>query len=93
MPSQTTSKRVPISLKPEIYAVISDLSELQNKPMSKVVVELLEEMYPILCSVRDGLVEVKQTNDPKAVLRRLGHDLLIEGSQQLGDLSKELKEL
>ena len=51
MPNQTTSKRIPISLKPELYAVISDLAEIQNKPMSKVVVELLEEMPSALSSL------------------------------------------
>ena len=40
VPNQTTSKRIPISLKPELYSVISSLAEIQNKPMSKVVVEL-----------------------------------------------------
>lgn len=93
MPNQTTSKRIPISLKPELYAVISDLAELQNKPMSKVVVELLEEMHPVLEGVRDGLKEVRETNDKTAVLKRLGGALLMEGTEQLGNLSKELKNL
>ena len=60
MPNQTISKRIPISLKPELYAVVSDLAELQNKPMSQVVVGILEEMYPMLEMVRDGLKEVKK---------------------------------
>ena len=47
MPNQTNSKRISISLNPELYAIVSDLSELQNKPMSRVVVELMEEMQPI----------------------------------------------
>lgn len=93
MPNQTTSKRIPISLKPELYAVISDLAELQNKPMSKVVVELLEEMHSVLEGVRDGLKEVRETNDKTAVLKRLGGALLMEGTEQLGNLSKELKNL
>lgn len=93
MPNQTKSKRIPISLKPELYSVISDLSEIQNKPMSRLVTEMLDELLPVLTSVRDGLQELQKTNDPKAILKRIGSDLLIDGTQQLGVLSKEIKDL
>ena len=93
MPNQTTSKRVPISLKPELYAVISDLAELQNKPMSKVISDLLEEISPLLSGLRDGLKEVKQSNNKNEVLKRIGNALLMDGTEQLGELSKELKGL
>ncbi|MEG0473970.1 MAG: hypothetical protein RR588_16710, partial [Solibacillus sp.] len=62
MPNQTNSKRISISLNPDLYAVISDLADLQNKPMSRVVVELLEEMHPVLSQLRDGIREVKESN-------------------------------
>ena len=88
MPNQTTSKRVPLSLSPQLYEIISDLSELQNKPMSRVIVELLEEMQPVLSSVRDGLQEVKDSNDPKSVLKRLGQELVLSGTEQLGSISR-----
>lgn len=93
MPNQTTSKRVPLSLKPELYALISELAELQNKPMSKVVVELLEEMSPVLVQIRDGIKEVKQSNSKDEVLKRIGSAMLMDGTEQLGQLSKELKQL
>lgn len=93
MPNQTTSKRVPLSLSPQLYEIISDLSELQNKPMSRVIVELLEEMQPVLSSVRDGLQEVKDSNNPKSVLKRLGQELVLSGTEQLGSISREVKDL
>lgn len=93
MPNQTTSKRVPLSLKPELYALIYELAELQNKPMSKVVVELLEEMSPVLVQIRDGIKEVKQSNNKDEVLKRIGSAMLMDGTEQLGQLSKELKQL
>lgn len=93
MLNQTTSKRVPLSLSPQLYEIISDLSELQNKPMSRVIVELLEEMQPVLSSVRDGLQEVKDSNDPKSVLKRLGQELVLSGTEQLGSISREVKDL
>ena len=93
MPNQTNSKRISISLNPDLYAVISDLADLQNKPMSQVVVGILEEMHPMLEMVRDGLKEVKEGTDPKAVLKKFGSDLILHGSEQLGELSKEVKKL
>ena len=60
MPNQTNSKRISISLNPEVYSVISDLADFQNKPMSQVVVGILEEMHPMLEMVRDGLKRSKK---------------------------------
>jgi len=93
MPNQTNSKRISISLNPDLYAVISDLADLQNKPMSRVVVELMEEMHPVLSRLRDGIKEVKESNNKDEVLKRIGSAVLLDGTEQLGQLSKELKEL
>ena len=93
MPNQTNSKRISISLNPDLYAVISDLADLQNKPMSRVVVELMEEMHPVLSQLRDGIREVKESNNKDEVLKRIGSAVLLDGTDQLGQLSRELKEL
>ena len=93
MPNQTNSKRISISLNPDLYAVISDLADLQNKPMSRVVVELLEETHPVLSQLRDGIREVKESNNKDEVLKRIGSAVLMSGTEQLGELSKELKGL
>ena len=93
MPNQTNSKRISISLNPDLYAVISDLADLQNKPMSRVVVELMEEMHPVLSQLRDGIKEFKESNNKDEVLKRIGSAVLLDGTEQLGQLSKELKEL
>ena len=93
MPNQTNSKRISISLNPDLYAVISDLADLQNKPMSRVVIELMEEMHPVLSQLRDGIKEVKESNNKEEVLKRIGSAVLLDGTEQLGQLSKELKEL
>jgi hypothetical protein len=93
MPNQTNSKRISISLNPDLYAVISDLADLQNKPMSRVVVELMQEMHPVLSQLRDGIKEVKESNNKDEVLKRIGSSILMSGTEQLGELSKELKGL
>jgi hypothetical protein len=38
-------------------------------------------------------MEVQKTNDPKALLRHMGNDFVLEGLELLGDLSKEIKQL
>ena len=93
MPNQTTSKRIPISLKPELYDLISDLAELQNKPMSRVIVDLVEETKPALVLLRDAIKEVRESDNKEDVLKRLGASILLDGTEQLGKLSREIKDL
>ena len=93
MPNQTNSKRISISLNPDLYAVISDLAELQNKPMSRVVVELMEEMHPILSNMASAMAEVKKSNDPTAVLKQFGQDVIMDANELLGGFSQEIKKL
>ena len=91
MPNQTNSKRISISLNPDLYAVISDLADLQNKPMSRVVVELMEEIHPILSNMASAMAEVKNQNDPTAVLKQFGQDVIMDANELLGGFSQEIK--
>lgn len=93
MPNQTTSKRISISLKPEVHNLISELAELQNKPMSRIVVELIEEMYPMLSEVTKALKEIKTATDPNEVVKRFGQTAVIDTAEALGRMSKEVRDL
>lgn len=93
MPNQTDSKRISISLKPELHKVISELAEHQNKPMSRVVVDLLEEMQPILEGMARGLAEVKKSNDPLSAVKKFSNEMLLEVTEAVGNMSKEIKKL
>ena len=55
----TMSKRISISCPDHVYKLLSGLSELQSRPMSKVVVELLEASYPALNSVYHTLIRLE----------------------------------
>lgn len=63
------SKRIAISCPDHIYKLLSGLSELQSRPMSKVVVELLEASYPALNSVYHTLIRLE------AEKRRADHSM------------------
>lgn len=71
MPNQTRSKRLPLSIPPELEAVLSDLSELQNKPKSRIVVEILQATLPQLILMRDSLKAVQDGMNPDEVAQNL----------------------
>ena len=93
MPNQTSSKRISISLPPDLYAVVFELAELQNKPMSRVVVDLVEETKLALVLLRDAIKEVRESDNKEDVLKRIGASILLDGTEQLGQLSREIKDL
>lgn len=82
MPNQTDSKRVQVSINPEIHKVLDDLSNLQKKPKSRIVAELLEELLPHLILMRDSLQAVQDGSNPKEVAQ----NMLISAFQMLNDL-------
>lgn len=88
MPNQTTSTRIPVSLPPSIYEVVSDLAELENKPKSKIIVEMLQQVLPILEANRDALKAVKAGGDPQKILL----EMFANGFLNIGQFGDELKE-
>lgn len=44
----TQKPRLTVTLEPHTYAVLTELAELQGRPKSKVITELLESVTPIL---------------------------------------------
>lgn len=52
------SKRISISCPDHLYKLLSGLSDLQSRPMSKVVLEVLEASYPALNSVYHALIRL-----------------------------------
>lgn len=44
----TQKPRLTVTLEPHTYAVLAQLAELQNRPKSKVITELLESVTPVL---------------------------------------------
>ena len=85
MPNQTDSKRVQVSINPEIHKVLDDLSELQKKPKSRIVAEILEETLPQLILMRDSLQAVKDGMNPQEVVQ----NMLKNAQQMVEDFDKE----
>lgn len=85
MPNQTRSKRVALSVPPDVYAVLKDLSELQNKPKSTIITEILEETLPHLILMRDSLQAVKDGMNPQEVVQ----NMLKNAQQMVQDFERE----
>ena len=85
MPNQTDSKRVQVSINPEIHKVLDDLSDLQKKPKSRIVAEILEETLPQLILMRDSLQAVKDGMNPQEVVQ----NILKNAQQMVQDFEKE----
>lgn len=58
----TDKPRITITLEPEWHDVLSRLSVLQSRPMSKLISELLQEIMPILSRLTGALEEVHRAN-------------------------------
>jgi predicted DNA-binding protein len=76
---------LPLSLNPEITSVLDDLSELQNKPKSRIVNEILEQALPQLILMRDSLQAVKDGMNPQEVVQ----NILKNAQQMVQDFDKE----
>ncbi len=87
MPNQTNSKRVQVSINPEIHKVLDDLSKLQNKAKSRIVAEMLEQMLPQLTLMRDSLQSFKDGTNPNEIVQ----NMLNNAQQMLKDLEEKTK--
>lgn len=81
------TKRIAISCPDHIYKLLSGLSELQSRPMSKVVLELLEASYPALNSVYHTLIRLE------AEKRRAGRSMASDVDSIMTDFSGSINAL
>lgn len=81
------TKRIAISCPDHIYKLLSGLSELQSRPMSKIVVELLEASYPALNSVYHTLIRLE------AEKRRAGRSMTSDVDSIMTDFSGSINAL
>ena len=83
----TKSKRLPLTLDPELGQLIADIAELRGIKQTRVVTELLEECRPQLQAIREALQSIKNNEnpDPTAILSKL----LGDSFQGIADSFKE----
>ena len=86
MPSK--SKRLPLTLDPELGKLIEDIAELRGIKQTRVVTEILEETRPQLEIIRDALRSIK--NNEAVSLDQVLSKMLGDSFSNLGDAFKEL---
>lgn len=86
------SKRISISCPDHVYKLLSGLAELQSRPMSKVVIELLEASYPALNSVYHMLIRLEAEKRRADRSMASGVDsIMAEFSSTISDLIGEVQ--
>ena len=93
MPNQTNSKRISISLNPDHTLSFPILLIFKINLCPGLLLSLWKKCTLFFSQLRDGIKEFKESNNKDEVLKRIGSAVLMSGTEQLGELSKELKEL
>jgi predicted DNA-binding protein len=85
MPNQTQSKRIALSVRPELYEKLKKVAEYQNKAMSRVVNDVLEETESSFDLMINAFEKLESGADKNKILK----DLLIDGLKNfVGKISK-----
>ena len=82
------SKRLPLTLDPELGKLIEDIAELRGIKQTRVVTEILEESKPQLMIVRDALNAIK--NNEKLDLDQVLSKMLGDSFENLSEAFKGL---
>lgn len=83
---QTTSKRIALTLKPQVYRTVERLGKAQNKAMASVIAELMEEQEPMLRLMADAFEAATQGKVEKA-----GRLLQVLGGKAVENLGLEMQ--
>jgi len=93
----TTKRRIQIMLDPETEKVISRLSELLEKPMSRVCTDLLVESLPVLSQLAEVLEKAKQKPsldlDALSSFVEEGHKIIHQVDDEVRALKDKEKDL
>ncbi len=85
------SKRIALTVPPEIDSVISELSKLTNTPKTAIILELLSDVLPSLAQVVASIKQIKEGQKELAVQGMV--DLLGKATMQANQAHLDLGEI
>lgn len=85
----TKSKRLPLTLDPELGKLIEEVAELRGIKQTRVVTEILEECRPQLETIRDALFSIKNNETPD--INAIFSKLMGESFKNLSDAFKGIE--
>lgn len=92
MPSR--KPRIALTVPDDINQTLDHLYELTGTPKSKLIVEMLEQYFPVLQQVVDTLEKIKADKENgKEIAKKFAQDMLFDGQELLGQVAKEAKNL
>ena len=92
MPSR--KPRVALTMPDDLNALFDRISELNDTPKTKLIVELLQAYEPVLTEMLDTLEKIHADKEnAQKIVKQFGQNLVMEASSILGDVSKEVQDL
>jgi hypothetical protein len=92
MPNQ--NPRIALTVPKDLNDILQRLSDLQEIPKTKIIIELLTAYQPILEETLSALEKIhKDKENAQKIVKEFGQNLLLDASVMLGNISKEVKDL
>lgn len=92
MPNQ--NPRVALTVPKDLNDILQRLSDLQEVPKTKIIIELLTAYQPILEETVSALEKIhKDKENAQNIVKEFGQNLLLDASVMLGNMSQEVKDL
>lgn len=86
--------RIALTVPKDLNDILQRLSDLQEIPKTKIIIELLTAYQPILEETLSALEKIhKDKENAQKIVKEFGQNLLLDASVMLGNISKEVKDL
>jgi hypothetical protein len=87
--SVNQGRRIALTVPDSLDLILDRLCVVQNKKKTRLIIELLSELEPVLSQVADALEAIKQEKDPAQFLNALTNGSLAK----IGELSQIISEV
>ena len=89
-----TRKRIALSVPPDMEELLDKISELTGQPKTKIILEMLEQYFPILEQMLKALEQIRDNKeDALNIAKQFASEMLLDGNQKLGQIATEVKNL
>lgn len=85
-PPTGAGKRIALTLRPELDAVITHIADFQKVTKTAVVTDMLMECLPAFQAISDAYKQIEQNKTPTAAMNNLVSMMMIK----IGELGEEL---
>lgn len=92
MPSR--KPRVALTIPDDLNDLLDKVSDLSGTPKTKLIVEMLEQYFPVLEQVLSAMQQMKADKEKAPeIAKKFANEMLLDATSMVGDFSKEVKKL